>query len=240
LTNRKKDPKKQVNFHLPQSLAKEVKILAGLLDISQSDLAQQALRRFNSGYNMKTGQQIMPSGAGLPVLHPEDLVLFSDIINCNSFADDESLFRATDRDWHHMVWVNDANCECSHANWRVSMYTGRSRDELLKAGWIRIIHNEDQNKVLKNVEASFQDRRPFCNLYRMLRVDDCWGWVLDQGIPCYRNGEFAGYVGTFYEIAAPGTLPSPEFAAFQRNYGHAAHKRAASAVSPYSAYSLTN
>jgi len=240
LKNRKKEPKKQVSFRLPQSLIKEVKILAGLLDIPQSDLAQQALRRFNSGYNMKTGQPIMPSGAGQQALHPEELILFSDLINCSSFSDDESLFRATDRDWYRMVWVNDANCECSHANWKVSMYTGRSRDELLKAAWIRIIHNEDQNKVLKNVEASFQDRRPFCNLYRMLRVDDYFGWVLDQGMPRYRNGEFIGYVGTFYEIAMPGTLPSPEFVAFQRNYSHAAHKRVASAISLYSTHSLSN
>lgn len=62
------------------------------------------------------------------------------------------------------------------------------------------IHPADRDRYQSALSAAFAAREPFSLEYRLRRRDGVFRWILDNGSPYERNGEFAGFLGSCVDI----------------------------------------
>ena len=67
-------------------------------------------------------------------------------------------------------------------------------------GWARGVHPDDLDRCLATYSSSFDTRRKFQMEYRLQRADGEYRWLLDNGTPLDRDGEFAGFIGSCIDI----------------------------------------
>ena len=79
-------------------------------------------------------------------------------------------------------------------------FRGRALEQELGKGWVEGVHPEDQDRCSAIFSSAFDTRRPFQKECRLRRADGEYRWVLDNGIPLYRAGEFAGFIGSCIDI----------------------------------------
>ena len=99
-----------------------------------------------------------------------------------------------------MIWVAGTDKLCSFFNKPWLDFTGRSMEQELGDGWASGIHPADLDRCLAVYSASFDARRSFHMEYRLRRADGEYRWILDNGTPRYREGEFAGYIGSCIDV----------------------------------------
>jgi len=127
---------------------------------------------------------------------PDTLPLFQREVDCNQFADDRPLYDLMDESRRN-VWAANSEIQCTHVNFSVVTLTGRPLEKFLDFGWNDLVHPEGREDLLAGILLSSQGHEEFCNVYRLLTIDNCWAWVIDRGSPRLRpDGSFAGYVGT--------------------------------------------
>ena len=166
------------------------------------DLFTYGMRAFdlNTGW-LKPAQQPFASGV-LP------------IFECGRFASHEQLFQAMN-DSHLMLWACGADMDNLHVTPMLEYYTGRPAAQFRYLGWRNLLHPEDREPVAAYCRKQSQTRRQFLFQYRLQRFDGGYGEMVDFAQPCLLpDGEFAGYVGTLYQLP-PGSavLYMPETAA---------------------------
>ncbi len=86
-------------------------------------------------------------------------------------------------------------------------FTGTESDDMLAEGWVSCVHPEDVDRCLQACQRAFNDRQPYQLEYRLRRHDGIYRWVIDFGHPYFNlEGEFAGYIGTGYDITEQKNL----------------------------------
>lgn len=76
-------------------------------------------------------------------------------------------------------------------------------EQELGNGWAEGVHPEDLPYCLETYRSSFKARKPFTMEYRLRNAQAEYRWVLDNGIPRYTQGQFAGYIGSSLDISEP-------------------------------------
>ena len=99
-----------------------------------------------------------------------------------------------------MIWVSGLDKLCTFFNKPWLDFTGRSMEQELGNGWATGVHPEDLERCLATYTESFDVRRSFQMEYRLRRADGEFRCILDNGTPLYRNGEFAGFIGSCLDI----------------------------------------
>ena len=99
-----------------------------------------------------------------------------------------------------MIWVTGPDRLCTFVNKRWLDFTGRSMEEELGSGWTNGLHPEDLDRSLAAYHSSYDARGSFRTECRFRRADGEYRWILDNGVPFYRNGEFAGFIGSCVDI----------------------------------------
>ncbi|WP_054774027.1 CHASE domain-containing protein [Methylogaea oryzae] len=100
-----------------------------------------------------------------------------------------------------MIWVADADAQCSYANKSLLEFTGLTLAQAVGQGWAESIHPDDLARCLATYEAAFGAREQFSQSFRLRRRDGEYRWVLDSGVPRFdANGDFAGYIGSGIDI----------------------------------------
>jgi PAS domain S-box-containing protein len=80
-------------------------------------------------------------------------------------------------------------------------FTGRTMEDLLKFGWVDLIHPEDRDSFVNIYFAAFEKRLPFTGEFRMLNKDGDYRWLLAKGTPrLSADGTFAGYIRSSVDI----------------------------------------
>ena len=129
--------------------------------------------------------------------------MFDDYVDCHRL-NDADLIQAMNES-RLMLWASGPDNENLHANPVLEYYTGRAAIEFRRLGWVDIIHPEDREKTFETVMAAIRSRQPFLVAYRARRYDGLYCGMIDQARPRFRpDGNFAGYIGTTYQIATPG------------------------------------
>ncbi len=99
-----------------------------------------------------------------------------------------------------MIWVSGTDKGCTFFNQPWLNFTGRTIDQELGNGWADGVHPEDLDRCLAIYSSAFDARRNFQMEYQLRRFDGEYRWILDSGSPLYREGEFAGYIGSCIDV----------------------------------------
>lgn len=99
-----------------------------------------------------------------------------------------------------MIWVSGVDKLCTFFNKPWLDFRGRSMEQELGNGWASGVHPDDLDGCIATYYSSFDARRSFRMEYRLLRADGKYRWILDNGLPLYRDREFAGYIGSCIDI----------------------------------------
>ena len=132
------------------------------------------------------------------------LGLFSDITDRKqaeaALRESEERFRNMADTAPVMIWVSGLDKLCTFFNKRWLAFRGRTLEQELGKGWVEGVHPEDRDRCSAIFSSAFDSRRPFQKECRLRRADGEYRWVLDNGIPLYRAGEFAGFIGSSIDI----------------------------------------
>jgi two-component system, cell cycle sensor histidine kinase and response regulator CckA len=99
-----------------------------------------------------------------------------------------------------MIWAVGTDGLANFFNQPWLDFRGRTLEQELGKGWIGAVHPEDWDACSAVYSLAFDSRRPFRKECRLRRADGEYRWVLDNGIPLYRAGEFAGFIGSCIDI----------------------------------------
>lgn len=105
-----------------------------------------------------------------------------------------------------LIWRSGLDGEFNYFNKTWRQFTGRSMEEEIENGWKQVVHPEDREACEVTYRAAFKDRSAFETECRLRRQDGEYRWVVNIGRPFYDpDGEFAGYIGSCYDITERAT-----------------------------------
>jgi PAS domain S-box-containing protein len=100
-----------------------------------------------------------------------------------------------------MIWVCGPDKRATFFNKRCLDFTGRTMEEKLGDGWTAGLHPEDREQFLGTYFSSIDARQEFRSVFRLLRADGEYRWVLCTGVPrSAPDGIFAGYIGSCIDV----------------------------------------
>jgi PAS domain S-box-containing protein len=99
-----------------------------------------------------------------------------------------------------MIWRARSDKRCDWFNKPWTDFTGKSQQQLCGYGWADDVHPDDLDDCIATYQKAFDERAPFSMSYRVRRYDSEYRWLLDNGTPFYREGQFAGYFGSCVDI----------------------------------------
>src|SRR5579862_6250982 len=82
-----------------------------------------------------------------------------------------------------MIWMSGLKNERIYFNKAWLNFTGRTLDQESGLGWADLIHGDDFNSCLDELEAALDQRVEFKLEYRLKRHDGQFRWIVDHGLP---------------------------------------------------------
>jgi PAS domain S-box-containing protein len=118
-----------------------------------------------------------------------------------ALAESEQLLRSVTSASPTGLWMSDQNGKQTYVNQTWVDWVGLSLESLLQDGWIKAIHDDDQEHVLKAFQEATLTHCFYETEFRIIHVDGTIHWCVATGKPQYlNNGEFSGYVGAYVDI----------------------------------------
>jgi PAS domain S-box-containing protein len=165
------------------------------------------LRNFEFQFRKKTGE----IRAGLISAEPMETNNRRYAITCTiditdrkqaeaALSESEERFRNMADTAPVMIWVSGPDHLGTFFNKAWLDFTGRTMEQELGEGWISSVHPDDLNHCLTRCGGAFAARRAFQIEFRLRRADGKYRWILDSGVPRYRNGEFIGFIGSCLDL----------------------------------------
>jgi PAS domain S-box-containing protein len=120
----------------------------------------------------------------------------------SALRESEYRFRTITNTTPVMLWITNAEHQCTFLNQTWLTYTGQELSEGLGFGWLDAIHPDDYERTAEVFKKATQQGTPFTLDYRLRRPDGSYSWALDCGAPIYNEqGEFNGYTGYVIDIS---------------------------------------
>jgi len=100
-----------------------------------------------------------------------------------------------------LMWMSGHDGLVCDVNREWLRFTGRTIDQELGEGWTEGVHPNDLPTYLRTYKYSFNAKQRFSTEYRLRRHDGHYRWILDNGVPRFReDGNFAGFIGCCIDI----------------------------------------
>ncbi len=181
------------SFGLLRSWVKREQRLSQSLD-EQVSQRTQALQQAN--------QELVASEEELRVSGEQLRRSLETIVDFNHrIAESEARFRTIANAAPVMIWMTDAEGQCEYLNQGWLDFTGRSLQAEQGEGWTEGVHPEERRAVLEAFRVALARREPVEVMFRLLRRDGQYRWVLDRGVPRFGgDGTLLGYTGSVLDI----------------------------------------
>ena len=159
----------------------------------------------------RIGEKVMVLNARRLVrkLHAEHLILLAieDITEYRQaqkiIADREEWFRKMADHSPMMIWVANADRKMEFVNEAWLEYRDVLRDEVIGKDWVEEMHADDEKRVRKTLESSFDKKKEFSIQYRIKKGQD-YRLLLSKGKPNHSpDGRFIGFIGSCVETPPP-------------------------------------
>lgn len=100
-----------------------------------------------------------------------------------------------------LIWMAGLDKGCYYFNKPWLKFRGRTLEEEFGNGWAEGVHPEDFERCLDSYVTAFDKHEKFSIVYRLLRHDGAYRWILDEGAPRFdSNGQFIGYIGHCLDV----------------------------------------
>ncbi len=76
-----------------------------------------------------------------------------------------------------MIWMSGPDNACIFVSRRWLEFTGARLEDQLADGWVRLVHPEDRDALLRVFETAFPEKREFSHEYRLRHKDGDYRWV---------------------------------------------------------------
>ncbi|MFQ5704980.1 MAG: PAS domain S-box protein [Gemmatimonadales bacterium] len=101
------------------------------------------------------------------------------------------------------VFRTDPAGACLYVNERWCEIAGLSPEEALGGGWVKGLHPDDRERIVREWYDAVRENRPFRSEYRFRRGDGVTTWVMGEAVAeLGARGEIVGHVGTITDITA--------------------------------------
>ncbi len=99
-----------------------------------------------------------------------------------------------------MIWMSGPDKACIFVSCRWLEFTGGRLKDQLGDGWVRLVHPDDREGLLKVFHTAFDQHREFAHEYRLRHKDGGYCWVKDRGSPRFGPGNrFLGFTGSVWD-----------------------------------------
>ncbi|WP_086684657.1 PAS domain S-box protein [Nostoc sp. T09] len=100
------------------------------------------------------------------------------------------------------IFRTDASGYCNFMNKQACEIIGAIPEELLGEGWIKFLHLEDRQRVIRQWHQTIQQKLPFKSEHRFRNYKGKTTWVLAQAVAeMGTGGEVTGFIGTITDIS---------------------------------------
>jgi PAS domain S-box-containing protein len=100
-----------------------------------------------------------------------------------------------------MIWITNVEGQVTYLNQTWLDFTGLPLAEGLGAGWMKVPHPDEVERMRDTYLKAADQRQPFQIEQRLRRYDGEYRWVVSNGVPRYHvDGSFAGFIGTAIDI----------------------------------------
>lgn len=100
-----------------------------------------------------------------------------------------------------MMWVTDAEGQCTYLNRLWYEFTGQREGEGLGFGWLDAVHPDDRESSRESFRTANAKRETFRAEYRLRFRDGAYRWAIDAASPRFApDGEFLGFIGSVFDI----------------------------------------
>jgi PAS domain S-box-containing protein len=119
-----------------------------------------------------------------------------------ALSESEARFRSMADSAPVMIWIIDADRQCTYLNKQWLVFTGQTLEQGLGRGWQAAMHPDDREKAARIYLEANRRQAPFRLEYRLKHVADGYKWVVSTGSPRFHtNQEFIGYIGSVIDIS---------------------------------------
>ncbi|ODN71892.1 hybrid sensor histidine kinase/response regulator [Methylobrevis pamukkalensis] len=113
----------------------------------------------------------------------------------------EAQFRTFAQAMPNHVWAATQSGLVDWFNDRVYDYSGRTPEQLVGAGWIDVVHPDDQSSAVSNWQAALAAGEPYETEFRIRRADGGYRWHLVRALPIRNEaGMITRWIGTNTDI----------------------------------------
>lgn len=118
-----------------------------------------------------------------------------------ALRDSELRFRTLADNTPVGIFQTDADGQTIYVNEKWMEYTGLTFEEVMGEGWVKAVHPEDRDMLLKNWYDKKAVHNESSSEYRLIDKKGTTRWVSGKAVPLYDNeGVLAGYLGTISDI----------------------------------------
>jgi PAS domain S-box-containing protein len=197
---------KYVSFYY-DPLKEEGGEVGGII-VAASDITQMVTSRklLQESYERQQSlnEEVTATNEELAATNEELQVSNQSINELNAeLRESEERFRIMAEGSNVMIAVGDEKGAAVYFNEPWSKVTGRTPSELMKFGWVDLMHPDDHVRVMKAFTDAFAKQEPWEWEFRMPDGYGGWLWLLARGAPRFRvDGSFAGYISSCIDITA--------------------------------------
>lgn len=118
-----------------------------------------------------------------------------------TIIESEERFRLLSNEMPQFVWTGDANGQLGYFNEAVYAYSGFSKEDMVKDGWIQIVHPDDREENIRLWQQSIATGKDFIFEHRFKRADGEYRWQLSRAVPQRDvHGAIQQWIGTSTDI----------------------------------------